>query len=68
MRVSVLNPDIYNMEKLYGSAESGVMNPEISTNKDVKISSISSSVLSIALKGFENLLKPGCKPIFINLL
>lgn len=53
MRISIMNPDVYNIEKLYGTAESGVMNPEISTNKDVKISSISSTVLEIALKGFE---------------
>lgn len=53
MRISVLSPDVYNMEKLYGTAESGVMNPEISNNKEVKISSISSTVLEIATKGFK---------------
>ena len=53
MRISILNPEVYNMEKLFGTAESGVMNPEISTNKDVKISSISKTVLEIATKGFE---------------
>ena len=57
MRISVLNPDIYNLEKLYGTAESGVMNPEISTNRDVKISSITSNVLEIATKGFDLLSK-----------
>ena len=57
MKISVLNPDVYSNDKLYGSADSGVMNPEISTNKDVKISSITSSVLSIALEGFEILKK-----------
>jgi hypothetical protein len=63
MRISIMNPDIYSMDKLYGSADSGVMNPEISTNKDVKISSIASNVLSIALKGFGNLNKPERKYI-----
>ena len=57
MRISVLNPDVYSLEKLYGTADSGVMNPEISTNKDVKISSITSSVLDIATKGFSLLSK-----------
>ena len=55
MKISILNPDVYPLEKLYGCAESGVLNPEISTNKDVRISSITSSVLKIALKGFEDL-------------
>jgi hypothetical protein len=57
MKISILNPDVYPIDKLYGSADSGVMNPEISTNKDVRIASITSSVLKIALKGFENLKK-----------
>ena len=57
MRISVLNPDVYSLEKLYGTSESGVMNPEIWTNKDVRISSITSNVLEIAKKGFEVLQK-----------
>lgn len=61
MKLSVLNPDIYSLEQLYGSADSGVMHPEISTKKDVKISSITSSVLKIALRGFESLTKKSGK-------
>lgn len=57
MKLSVLNPDVYSLDQLYGSADSGVMHPEISTKKDVKISSITSNVLKIALKGFESLTK-----------
>ena len=57
IRTSVLNPDIYPIDQLYGSADTGVNNPELIQNKETKmrISSITSSVLKIALEGFESL-------------
>lgn len=58
IRTSVLNPDIYPINQLYGSADTGINNPELMQNKETKmrISSITSSVLKIALEGFESLL------------
>lgn len=55
MKISVLNPDVYPIDQLYGSADSGVMSPEMAVSRDnrVRIASITSSVLKIALQGFK---------------
>ena len=57
MRTSVLNPDIYQIDQLYGSADTGITNPELIENKEswMRIASITSSVLKIALNGFKYL-------------
>ena len=55
MKFSMLNTDVYSLDQLYGSANSGLTNPEMSSNKNIKakIASVTPSVLQMALKGFE---------------
>ena len=57
MKISMLNPDIYDINKLYASADSGITNPEILCKRDgnTKISSITSSVIKIILDRFEKI-------------
>lgn len=59
MKISMLNPDVYDINKLYASADSGITNPEILSKRDgdTRISSITSSVLKIILDRFDKLEK-----------
>ena len=51
----MLNPDLYDINKLYASVDSGITNPEILCKRDgnTKIPSITSSVIKIILGGFD---------------
>lgn len=65
MKISMLNPDIYNIDKLYASADTGISNPEIVSKKpgNTKISSITSSVLKIILEQFDKIESESSRPL-----